>query len=333
VAGAGFSQSQGFVVNTSINQENFLGTGNRISATFNNSEVNRQFGFSYLNPYWTIDGVSRSFDLFYREVDASNANLANYATTTIGGGVEFGIPVNELDAVNLGITADFTDFTSELGASTEVRAFERQNGDGYFTWRLNSLWARDSRNRRVLPDSGSMTRVTGEIALPGSDLTYYRLGAEHTQFVSLGRYFAFMANGEVNYGDGYADTDGLPLVNNYFAGGIRSIRGFRANTLGPRDSNSLPLGGAFRVIGKGEIILPVPFIKDTRSIRLTTFVDAGNVFKDINAFETGQVRVSVGLSAIWLSPFGAMTFSMAEPLNAESTDEVENFQFTFGTSF
>jgi outer membrane protein insertion porin family len=333
VAGAGFSQSQGFVINTSINQENFLGTGNRISVTFNNSEVNRQFGFSYMNPYWTIDGVSRSFDLFYREVDASNANLANYSTTTVGGGVEFGIPVNEFDAVNIGITADFTDFTAESGASTEVRAFEQQNGDGYFTWRLNSLWARDSRNRRVLPDSGSVTRVTGEVALPGSDLTYYRLGAEHTQFVPLGRYFAFMANGEVNYGDAYGDTDGLPLVNNYFAGGIRSIRGFRANTLGPRDSNSLPLGGAFRVVGKGEIILPVPFVKDTRSIRLTTFVDAGNVFKDINAFETGEMRVSVGLSAIWLSPFGAMTFSVAEPLNDESTDEVENFQFTFGTSF
>ena len=333
IAGLGFSQSQGIVLNTSVSQENFLGSGNKVSFTFNNSSVDRTFAFTYLNPYWTVDGVSRAFDLFYRETDAARANLANYSTTVFGGGVLFGIPINEFDRVAVGLETDFTDFTAQGGASTEVRRFDAANPDGYFTWRGTARWSRDSRNRRVLPNRGSVTRASSEIAFPGSDLTYYRLGLEHQQFIPLGRFFAFMANAQVNYGDGYGSTNDLPLVNNYFAGGIRSIRGFRANTLGPRDSNNEPLGGAFRTIGKGELILPVPFVTDARSVRLTAFVDGGNVFRDFGALAASAIRVSAGLSAIWLSPFGAMTFSVAQPFNDEANDDVENFQFTFGTSF
>ena len=333
MAGLGYSGSQGLVLNTNLSQDNFLGTGNRISLTFNNTRVNRTFAAGYLNPYWTIDGVSRRFFASYRETNASDANLANYSTAAIGGGVEFGVPINEYDSVNVGVEANFTDFTAESGASNEVRAFEAANPDGYFTWRLNSNWSRDSRNRRVLPDSGSFTRATGEIAMPGSDLTYYRAGVEHQQFFPLGRFFSLMAKGEVNYGDGYGDTGDLPLVANYFAGGVRSVRGYKANTLGPRDSNNKPLGGALHVAGSGELILPVPFVKDKRSIRVTAFVDAGNVYTDLGAFDAGELRFTTGVSAIWLSPFGAMTFSVAQPLNEEDGDDVENFQFTFGTSF
>jgi len=333
MAGLGYSGSQGFVLNTNLSQDNFLGTGNRISVTFNNTQVNRTFAAGYLNPYWTIDGVSRRFFASYRETNASDANLANYSTTTLNGGVEFGVPINEYDTVNVSVEADFTDFTAGGIASDEVLQFESQNPDGYFTWRASSRWSRDSRNRRLLPNSGSYTEATGEVALPGSDLTFYRIGLKHQQFFPLGRFFAVMTEGEVNYGNGYGDTSDLPLVSNYFAGGVRSIRGFKANTLGPRDSNNKPLGGAFHTVGSGELILPVPFVKDTRSLRLTAFVDGGNVFRDIGAFDAGDLRFSTGVSAIWLSPFGAMTFSVSHPLNEEDADDVENFQFTFGTSF
>jgi len=333
LAGIGFSQGQGLVLNTSITQENFLGTGNRVGFTFNNSSVNRAFGFNYMNPYWTRDGISRAFDLSYRETNASNANLANYSTTVFGGGLRFGVPINEFDSVNVGFNAEFTDFTAGVDSSDEVKAFEAANPDGYFTWRTTLGWVRDSRDRKILPNSGSRTRLSAELALPGSDLTYYRIGALHQQFLPLARNFAAMVSGRVNVGDGYGDTDSLPLVNNYFAGGIRSVRGFRANTLGPRDSNNEPLGGAVRVIGKGELILPVPFVKDSRSFRVTAFVDAGNVFKSLGAVDVADVRVSTGLSAIWLSPFGAMTLSLSQPLNDKSNDDVEQFQFTFGTSF
>lgn len=333
MAGVGYSGSQGAVFNTSLDQENFLGTGNKLNFSFNNTEVNRTFGGSFTNPYWTLDGVSRQISVAYRETDASDANLADYSTASFEGGSEFGIPINETDRVHVGVTADVTDFTAGASASNEVREFDSANPDGYFTWRINSRWSRDSRNRRILPDSGSLTRATGEIALPGGDLTYYRLGVEHRQFIPLGSLFAFIAHGKANYGDGYGDTTELPLVNNYFAGGIRSVRGFEANTLGPRDSNNKPLGGALHVAGGGELVLPVPFMTDKRSVRVTAFVDGGNVFKDIGSFDAGEIRFSTGVSAIWLSPFGALTFSLAHPLNAEDGDETEAFQFTLGTNF
>ena len=333
MAGVGYSGSQGAVFNTSLDQENFLGTGNKLNFSFNNTEVNRTFGGSFTNPYWTLDGVSRQISVAYRETDASDANLADYSTASFEGGSEFGIPINETDRVHVGVTADVTDFTAGASASNEVREFDSANPDGYFTWRINSRWSRDSRNRRVLPDSGSLTRATGEIALPGGELTYYRLGVEHRQFIPLGSLFAFIAHGKANYGDGYGDTTELPLVNNYFAGGIRSVRGFEANTLGPRDSNNKPLGGALHVAGGGELVLPVPFMTDKRSVRVTAFGDGGNVFKDIGSFDAGEIRFSTGVSAIWLSPFGALTFSLAHPLNAEDGDETEAFQFTLGTNF
>ena len=173
--------------------------------------------------------------------------------------------------------------------------------------------------------------IEAEVTVPGSDLTYYKTTLRHQQFLPLTSFLTFVMDGEVGIGDGYADTEDLPLTENFFAGGIRSVRGFEANTLGPRDSENEPLGGNWKAVVRNELILPVPFVEDSRSFRLTGFFDAGNVFE--SEIEAGEFRYSAGLSAIWISPFGVFTFSLAEPLNADGDDETQRFQFTFGTSF
>jgi len=182
-------------------------------------------------------------------------------------------------------------------------------------------------------DRGTLTRFSGDLAIPGLDLSFFKLQAEHQRFVPLFRDITFMMKGEVGFGDGIGDTEELPLIDNFFAGGIRSVRGFEANTLGPRDSLGEPLGGDLKVVGNFELILPVPFLPDSRSFRLTSFFDIGNVFGPGQRFAVGDLRYSAGMSAVWLSPLGPLTLSVAAPLKTEDEDEKQPLQFTFGTSF
>lgn len=331
--GAGFSQAQGVVIQASITQENFAGSGNRASFTFNNSEVNRNFAFSWFNPYWTDDGISRGYEVFYRTTDAFEANLADYNIDELGGGINFGVPISEYNTVNLGATFENTKFKPGPTASNEVLAFRDTVGEEYNTLPLTVSHTNDTRDNRLLPNRGQLTRVSAEVAVPGLDLTYYKLRLQHQRVLPLFKDFALALEGEVGYGDGYGDTEDLPLTKNYFAGGIRSVRGFEANTLGPRDSNGEPLGGSVKLLGNAELIIPLPFVTDTRAFRLTAFLDAGNVYGPGEEVDLETIRYSTGITAVWLSPFGPMTVSIAAPLKKEPGDETQPFQFTFGTAF
>ena len=331
--GAGYSDSQGAVFDISVTEENFLGSGNRLRASFNTSKVSRDISISWVNPYWTVDGVSRGLEAYNRRTDASDANLADYDLEQIGTGVTFGIPISELTRVNLGFNAEQTDFIVGPSASREVRDFFNENGGRFITLLTTGAWAKDSRNSRFLPTRGSLSRLSGEFAVPGSDLTYYKLFARHQRLFPLAEDFVFLLEGEVGYGDGFGGTGELPLTENYFAGGLRSVRGFRSNTLGPRDSLGRPLGGNLKVVGTAEIILPLPFTRDSNTFRVTTFLDTGNVYGPKEDFDFDTLRYSTGIAAIWLSPVGPLTMSFARALKTRAGDETDGFQLTFGTSF
>ena len=166
--------------------------------------------------------------------------------------------------------------------------------------------------------------------MPGSDLEYYKLSYKHQHFFPLSKDLTLRLNADLAYGDGYGDTGALPFFEHFFAGGVRSIRGFDDNTLGPRDSRNDPFGGSGKIIGNAELLFPVPFFTDLQSVRLGAFFDVGTV---TNGFDVGDMRYSVGLSGEWLSPFGALSISVAKPLNASDQDEEQIFQFSFGSGF
>ena len=331
--GAGYSDSQGTVFDISVTEENVLGTGNRLRASLNTSKASRDISVSWLNPYWTVDGVSRSLEAYNRRTDASDANLANYDLDQIGAGMTFGLPVSEFTRINVGLNAEQTDFLAGANASDEVRNFERENGGRFITLLATAAWAKDDRNSRFLPTKGSLTRLSSEVTVPGSELTYYKLFARHQRLFPLAEDFVFVLEGEIGYGDGIGGTSDLPLTENFFAGGLRSVRGFKANTLGPRDSRDQPLGGNLKTIGTAEVILPLPFTKDSSTFRITSFVDAGNVYGPDEDFDFDTLRQSAGIAAIWLSPVGPLTMSFAEPLKSQTGDQTQGFQLTFGTSF
>ncbi len=333
VVGAGYAQSQGALFNMSLSQENFFGTGNRVSLAFNNSRINRIYSLSYTNPYYTLDGVSRGFNLYYRETDASRAEISRYSSNRLGADLSYGIPLTEYDSLRFTPGFERIEILTSERTPGEILDFLDQHGRTFNIYSLNAAFAHDTRNRIVFPDYGNLQRVVLESAVPGSDLEYYKASYQHQHYFQLRPALTLGMTGEVGYGKHYGDTSELPFFEKYFAGGTRSVRGYKDYSLGPRDSNNDPFGGDFRVIGGAELFFPPPFMDESPNLRMSFFLDAGQVFAGYDDFAADDIRASTGVGLSWLSPVGALTFSMAHALNDKPQDRLQAFQFTIGASF
>ena len=331
--GVGYGQESGVLLNASLTQNNFLGTGNQFSVILNNSGIGQNYSIAYNNPYYTLDGISRGFRVYFREVDSSEANTADYILNSYGAQVNFGFPLNEFDTLRLSPGYEYIWIDTTSNTPVEILDDIARNGDSYHEFKLDASWARDSRNRAFFPTSGSLNQISGEIAIPGSDAEFYKLNYRTMTYLPLNRWLTGSVGGDIGYGDGYGSTSGLPFFENFYAGGLRSVRGYKANTLGPRYSNDEPSGGAFKTTATAQLIVPVPFMERSENMRLAAFFDIGNVFADVGDFDFGELRYSVGVSGLWLSPLGPIVLSLAAPLNDKSGDETQFFQFSFGVPF
>jgi len=340
-AGVGFSQTQGIVLNANVAQDNVFGSGKRVNIAFNNSDYLTSYQFGFFNPYFTVDGVSQGYNLGYTKRDAGQINIANYSTNVANAGVNFGIPLNEFDNLRFDVDVKHTELTKTDFTSNEIQNFIREQGDSFLTLAPAMGWSHDTLNRAIFPNKGQQQRFSALATVPGSDLEYYKIGYKHQLYFPVAKDFTFRLQGEVGYGDGYGSTGGLPFFENYFGGGTGSIRGYKNNTVGPRDTPfGNPLGGSSKIIGNAEMFFPVPFMPETKSVRLGTFFDAGAIN---NGFKTDNMKYSAGVSGEWLSPFGALSVSAALPLNAEplttaadgtiTGDQKQMFQFNFGQNF
>jgi outer membrane protein insertion porin family len=338
-AGVGFSQVQGIVLNANISQDNVFGSGKRVNIAFNNSDYMTSYQFGFHNPYFTVDGVSQGYNLGYTKRDAGQVNIANYSTNVMNAGVNFGIPLNEFDSLRFDLDAKHTELSTTAYSSTQIQDFITKQGTKFLTLAPAVGWTHDTLNRATFPTKGQQQRFSALASVPGSDLEYYKVGYKHQIYFPLAKDFTFRLHGEVGYGGSYGKTSGLPFFENYFGGGTGSIRGFKNNTVGPRDSNGYPFGGSSKIIGNAEVFFPVPFMPETKSVRLGTFFDAGTIN---NGLKFDNLKYSVGVSGEWLSPFGALSVSAALPLNASSTtsptagnigDQKQMFQFNFGQNF
>jgi outer membrane protein insertion porin family len=334
-AGVGYAQNQGLILNASITQDNFLGSGKRVSAGFDTSDATKKLSIAYTNPYYTIDGVSRGIEMSYRKTDFAELNISNYSTDVGRLGMNYGIPVTEYDRLLLGVALEDTSFYLGSSPSQEVVDFTDANGDHFVDLELIGKWTRDTRNSAIFPSKGGRQVLTLAVNTPGSDLQYYRMIYRNTHYFPLTGSLTLMLNGELAYGDGYGDDEALPFFQNFYAGGIGSVRGFEENTLGPQDSNGDALGANAKIVGQIELLFPAfgEDFKDT--VRAGWFLDAGNVF-DVEAgqnVEWDQIRVSTGLMLSWYSPVGALSFSLGYPLVEEEGDSAEKFQFRIGAGF
>jgi outer membrane protein insertion porin family len=331
--GVGYSDTDGFLFNASISQNNLFGSGNQLSLAFDTSHSTRNINLTYVNPYYTKEGISRGFNLYDSKVNAANANTAAYTADTQGLGVFFGIPLSEDNSVNVGGDVEkvtlHTDTTSAQVAQNFVATYGPTNTD----FKLTLGWSHDTLDNTLLPSKGSIQRVSGEIAVPGSDIEYYKLTYLIGHYWPLSESFTLKARGELGYGNGYGNAGSLPFYKNFFAGGSSTVRGYKSNSLGPVDTlpPNDPIGGNRRVLANLELLFPLPgTARDNKSMRMSIFSDGGMVYGQGQNLDLGQLRYSAGIAFNWFSPVGPLSFSYAIPLNSKPGDHTEAFQFTLG---
>lgn len=343
-ASVGFSQVSGVILGANISENNFFGSGKRVSIGANFSDSIKSANFSYTNPYYTVDGVSRGFSLFARETDFEEQDISSFLLDEYGGRLTFGYPIDNVTRLNFGVGYTLSKIKAGAFTSLEILDFIENEGDSFNNYFLNGSWRRSTLNRGVLPSDGYSLNLSADVAVPGSDLTYYKLNhrAEIYQPLNDNETWVLRARGDIGYGGGYGDRDVMPFFEHFFAGGYGSVRGFRANSLGPLATNSPndfsdrdPFGGSILTEGSLELIFPTPFAGDTRSMRTALFLDGGQVFDPERDFDpdVGEVRFSVGIGFQWITAVGPLAFSLAQPLNDKSGDDTQIFQFSLGQSF
>lgn len=339
--GAGFSSSEKVMLTGSIQQANAFGSGNTLGLDLNTSRRNKTIAISQTTPYFTDDGVSRSYELFLRTTRPPEVNTGDYVVETTGANIKFGVPFSEVDTIFFGVGVERTDVQTYTGVpgfndSPELyKRYARDFGDGTSasttSFPLTAAWQRDNRDSALVPTKGRYQRVNFEVA-PAGSLQYYRAVYQHQWFRPISRTMTLAVNGEVDYGRGLGGKP-YPIFKNFYAGGIGSVRGYEGSSLGPRAANGDPLGGTSRIIANAELQFPFPGSGNDRTLRWFTFFDAGNVFAEDAKFKVSELRYSVGAGISWVSPIGPLKLSYGAPLNAKSGDRKQNFQFQLGTGF
>jgi outer membrane protein insertion porin family len=354
----GYAQGWGLTLGANYSENNVLGTGNSLSVGATYSAFQKAINFSYFNPYYTLDGISRGFNFYLRNLDYDARNIASFSTDAVGGGINFGFPIGETQRLNFGATIEHTKITEGVFPAQEISAYLDVNGNKALNYKLNLSWRSSTLNRGVFPTRGRSQNLAAEVAIPGSDLTFYKVVYDGQIYFPITRSWTMRLRTEVGFGDGYGDTELVPFYEHFYSGGFGSVRGYQNSTLGPRttppttedeDGNTIivgrpegdPYGGNLLVEASAELIFPIPFMEDSRQFRPVIFFDAGNVFQtkcfdfSVNCFgwDANEIRYSTGVSVTWLAGLGPLTFSYAWTLNDKPIDRTEAFQFELGRTF
>ncbi|GGY24845.1 outer membrane protein assembly factor BamA [Rhodanobacter panaciterrae] len=378
--GVGYSQYSGIILNASVSQNNLFGTGDSFSISGQRSSYQTSIGLNYYNPYLTENGVGIGYSANYSKTDYGNTDFANYSTSAKSFSSYLGIPITETDSLRLGLGISSNKINLFQGYSPQVLLdYQDQIGNKTIhSWTGTVGWNHDTRNGYWAPTRGGLISASTDVALPGSTVQYWKLSTEINHYWPIGKGFVLYLDGQVGYGktygsNGISDTafDALkassaaadpthiltdmrqdfPFWENFYAGGVKDVRGFQDNTLGPRiciDGSTpdksgncsggyyaQPIGGAFKVLGTAELYIPIPGLKDVNTARVSWFVDVGNAYKDYRDFSANTLRASTGVSLHWQAPIGPLIISFAMPFRTQADDGhyEERIQFTFGSTF
>ena len=372
--GIGYSETQSFVLNGNYADSNFFGTGERVSVDLNTGRYSKVYGVSWTDPYRTIDGVARTLSFTYRDVTQFTSASSDFSSESLTAGLDYSYPITEYQAVRWGVALQRSSLLTANGSAEQAIQWVRNNGNTSTTHidqpdpfpdydiyqskfdsaELVAGWSFDSRNRTLFADRGVRHALSVSYAVPGSEVQYWIANYNYLQYIPIFGPFTLALDAELGYGMDIGDTTALPPYRQFFAGGPETVRGYESSRLGPKDQWGNPFGGNLKVVGRAEIILPMP-AKFRASARASLFYDIGNVFQTGNrytftgrdaartpidySFSYDKLKHSAGLAVQWLAPLGLFRFSYAVPLNAYRgdsvlyADEKEGFQFSVGQAF
>ena len=348
IAGSLGYGAYGFNLGANYSESNAFGTGNSIGIGINYSDWQTNVSFNFFDPYFNPDGVGLGYGAYIRSSDYSNFNISAYNTESFGGSVQFVLPINEISQLSLSAAIDQTDLSSDALSSRQLLDFIATEGSKFESLTLGASWTRNSLNRGIFPTAGTLNVVSGSVTVPGSSITYGRLSHRFKYFRPLSNNFIFGVRTEIGGLFAYGDTDTPPPYENFYAGGLNSVRGFEQNSLGPRavydgfySNFNRPTGGTYSLEGGLDFIFPIPFLEDSRSVRSSLFLDLGNVFSDecksyeinCNEFDLSELRYSVGVGVTWITALGPMSFAISSVFGDDEFDETETFQFEIGNQF
>ncbi len=354
-AGAGYG-TNGMIFNMSVTEQSFLGSGESVRLSFDNSRAVTTYNLSFTNPYYTLDGISRGFSLYSTSTDGGGARVADYNTDVLGASLSFGFPLSEYNRARLVFEYEDISIDAPLNSvGPKIDRWVQDNGDQFESLMISASWSHDSRDRTLFATKGYLQRLTLDYALPGSELEYLKVRHKQTLLWPFIFDTSLSFSTDVGYGRGIGNTQGLPFFENFYLGGVNSLRGFSSNSLGPTDTVSWTdgttddngnlitytrtkvVGGNKRLGSSFEWVFPSPFEDYKHSFRWSYFIDAGYVFGYDIPFDRqsilDEIRVSHGIAMKWVTPVGILNFSLGYPIRSEENDEIERFQFTIGAPF
>ena len=331
MVGAGYSSADKLSFTASIKQDNVFGSGNYLGLELNTSKNNRSLQLTTVDPYFTVDGISRAIDLYYRTSRPYNSLGNQYQLVTPGASLRFGVPFSESDTVFFGVGLERTEIKADTAIPNSYFIYREQFGPTSNAMPLTLGWQRDERDNVLTPTRGRYQRVNVEWSVAG-DLRYLRTNLQWQQYWALPLKMSLMLNGEVGLGKGYGGKP-YPLFKNFYGGGLGSVRAFEQGSLGVIDPTGAFIGGAKKLNLNAEVYFPVPGTGNDKSLRIFAFADAGNVWREDEKIRGDSLRISSGLGLSWISPMGPLKLSWGSPIRAQATDRIQKFQFQIGTAF
>jgi outer membrane protein insertion porin family len=329
--GLGYSTAEKLTISASIRQENAFGTGQSLGVELNTGKFNRTLQFSTTDPYFTVDGISRSYELYYRTSRPLNSLSSEYQLASQGGAVRFGVPFSETDTVFFGIGLERTTIDATTALPNAYFVYRDQYGRASNALPLTLGWQRDGRDSVINPTLGRYQRANLEWSFAG-DVRYLRTNLQFQQYWPVANRVTFGLNAELGLGQGLGDRP-YPVFKNFYGGGLGSVRGFDQGSMGAVDPTGAFIGGNRRLNLNGELYLPFPGLGNDRTVRFFAFGDVGNVWAEGQAIDAQSLRASVGLGLSWLSPVGPLKLSWGKAVRSQATDRIQPFQFQIGTAF
>ena len=331
MVGAGYSNAEKFTFTASVKQDNAFGSGNYMGIEVNTSKYNRTLVVSTVDPYWTVDGISRAIDVFYRTSRPINSLGDAYDLKTPGAAIRFGVPFSEYDTVFMGVGVERTEISASTGIPLSYLNYRVLYGAKTNSFPVTIGWARDARDSVLVPTAGRYQRVNFEWAAAG-DVRYLRTNLQYQEYWPLPFRMSVGINAELGLGKGLGGKP-FPVFKNFYGGGLGTVRTFEQGSLGVVDPTGAYIGGAKRLNVNTELYFPVPGSGSDKSLRIFMFGDAGNVWREDEPMTSASIRASAGFGLSWISPVGPLKLSWGKPLRVQHNDRIQRFQFQIGTAF